>query len=324
MTVLVTGGAGYIGSHFVHALHDRGTPVVVVDDLSAGLASAVPQGVPLVRGSVADTALVRELIGAHRIDAIAHFAASIVVPDSMADPVGYYANNTGATIQLLGAAVRAGVSRFLFSSTAAVYGTPDTEAVDETSPTQPESPYGASKLMSERIVRDVARAHGIRAGILRYFNVAGADPLGRTGQSSPAATHLVKVCVQAALGRRPGIRIFGTDYPTRDGTCVRDYIHVCDLIDAHLLTLDRLEVASGPLLYNCGYGHGFTVREVVDAVRRVTGVAFSAGEAPRRPGDPARIVATGARLRQELGWIPRFDDLDTIVAHALAWETGLA
>lgn len=323
MTVLVTGGAGYIGSHMVLALQDQGTPVVVLDNLSTSTEGRVPDGVPLVVGDVGDTDLVADVVRDFGVTAIAHFAASIIVPESVADPVAYYLNNTARTTQLVGAAVKTGVSRFLFSSTAAVYGTPDTDMVDENSPTNPESPYGASKLMSERVLRDVAHAHGLRVGILRYFNVAGADPQGRSGQSNPAATHLIKACLKAALGKRDGVQVFGSDYPTRDGTGVRDYIHVTDLIAAHLLALEHLGQAQAPLLYNCGYGNGFTVKEVIEAVRRVSGVHFKADMAPRRPGDPAIVVASGARLRAELGWTPRHDDLDVIVEHALAWERQL-
>jgi UDP-glucose 4-epimerase len=325
MTVLVTGGAGYIGSHMVLALRDKGEAVVVLDNLSTGFQAVVPEGVPFIRGNVGDAALVEQVIADHRIDAIAHFAASIVVPESVADPIGYYTNNTVRTTSLIGSAIKAGVERFVFSSTAAVYGTPATERVDEASPTNPESPYGASKLMSERVLQDAAAAHGLKVAILRYFNVAGADPQGRAGQSSKNATHLIKVCVQAALGLRPNVQVFGTDYPTRDGSGIRDYIHVSDLIDAHILALDHLSQSQEPpLVVNCGYGEGFSVLEVIAAVKRVSGVDFEVRVAPRRAGDPASIVATGAKARAVLGWRPRHDRLDEIVQHALAWERRLA
>jgi UDP-glucose 4-epimerase len=323
VSVLVTGGAGYIGSHMVLALRDRGQHVVVVDNLSTGFESAIPSDVAFVNGNVGDAALMEQVIAEHQVDAIAHFAASIVVPESVSDPLGYYTNNTVRTTSLIGAAVKGGVKRFVFSSTAAVYGTPTTDKVDEDSPTNPESPYGASKLMSERVLKDTAFAHGLKVAILRYFNVAGADPAGRTGQSFANATHLIKVCVQAALGRRSHVQVYGTDYPTRDGSGVRDYIHVSDLIDAHVLALDHLHTAHEPLLVNCGYGQGFSVREVIDAVKRVSGVDFQVIESPRRAGDPASIVATGQKARALLGWQPKFDDLDQIVAHALRWEQGL-
>lgn len=324
MTVLVTGGAGFIGAHMVLALRDRGVRVVVLDDLSTGFEAAIPPEVTLVRGNVGDAALVDQTLRDHQVTAIAHFAASIVVPESVADPIGYYTNNTVRTTSLIGSAVKAGVQRFVFSSTAAVYGTPKTDKVDENSPTNPESPYGASKLMSERVLQDASVAHGLKVAILRYFNVAGADPQGRTGQSFKNATHLIKVCVQAALGLRPFVQVFGTDYPTRDGSGVRDYIHVSDLIDAHVLALDALKDATAPLLVNCGYGQGFSVLEVIASVKRVSGVDFEVRIGPRRPGDPASIVATGEKARQVLDWRPKNDHLDEIVAHALAWERKLA
>jgi UDP-glucose 4-epimerase len=324
LAVLVTGGAGYIGSHMVHALVDRGEKVVVIDNLTTGHATALPANVPLFQGDVGDGDFVGGVLRDHKIDAIAHFAASIVVPESVSDPIGYYLNNTVQTTRLIQSAVQAGVARFVFSSTAAVYGTPQTEKVDEDSPTNPESPYGASKLMSERILRDTAAAHGLKVAILRYFNVAGADPKGRTGQSFPNATHLIKVCVQAALGQRPFVQVYGLDYPTKDGSGVRDYIHVSDLIDAHVLALDYLLQASEPLLVNCGYGIGFSVLDVIDAVKRVSGVDFEVRHSPRRAGDPASIVATGARARAVLNWQPRHDRLDEIVAHALSWEKQLS
>lgn len=323
MTVLVTGGAGYIGAHMVLALRDRSVPVIVIDDLSSGFESAVPKDVTLVRGNVGDAELVERVLREAKVDAIAHFAASIVVPDSVSDPIGYYTNNTVRTTSLIGTAISAGVERFVFSSTAAVYGTPSTPQVDEESPTNPESPYGASKLMSERVLRDAAAAHGLKIAILRYFNVAGADPAGRAGQSFKNATHLIKVCVQAALGVRPYVQVFGTDYPTRDGSGVRDYIHVSDLIAAHILALDTLKTAEVPLLFNCGYGQGFSVFEVIASAKRVSGVDFEVRIGPRRPGDPASIVATGQLARDRLGWRPQYEQLDEIVTHALAWERRL-
>ena len=323
MAILVTGGAGYIGAHMVLALRDRGEDVVVLDNLSTGFESAVPIGVPFYNGDVGDAELVKNIIAAHRVDSIAHFAASIVVPDSVADPIAYYMNNTVRTCELIGAAVCSGVKNFVFSSTAAVYGTPATDTVSEVSPMSPESPYGASKLMSEQILRDVAAAHGLRYAILRYFNVAGADPAGRAGQSSVRSTHLIKVSAQAALGRRPKVQVFGTDYPTPDGSGVRDYIHVTDLIAAHVLALDHLRAGQGSLLLNCGYGRGFSVLEVIEAVKRVSGLDFPVEIAPRRPGDATAIVASNARIRELLEWAPQYDDLDTIVSHALAWERRL-
>jgi UDP-glucose 4-epimerase len=323
MALLVTGGAGYIGSQMVHELVDAGERVVVLDDLSTGFRWAVPEGAPLVIGETGDQALVARLIRDHEVDSIIHFAASIVVPDSVRDPLSYYRNNTVNSRALIESAVRNGIRHFVFSSTAAVYGNPAAVPIGEDAPTLPISPYGWSKLMTEIMLRDASRAHGMGHVILRYFNVAGADPQGRTGQSSAAATHLIKVAAETALGLRPKLEIFGTDYPTADGTCVRDYIHVSDLADAHKLALHYLRSGGTPLTLNCGYGHGFSVREVIETVRRVSAVDFKVENAPRREGDPARIVAASERIRDALGWHPRYDDLPTIIAHALAWERQL-
>jgi UDP-glucose 4-epimerase len=324
MTVLVTGGAGYIGSHMVLELLDAGERVVVLDDLSTGFRDAVPAQAVFIAGDVADQALVERIIREHAITEIAHFAAKIVVPDSVADPLGYYLANTVKTRALLESAVRAGVAHFIFSSTAAVYGEPATSPIAEETPPDPVSPYGRSKLMSEWMLADAARAHPLRFVALRYFNVAGADPGGRSGQSSPRATHLIKVAAQAALGQRGHLDVFGEDYPTPDGTCVRDYIHVTDLARAHVAALAHLRRGGGNLTLNCGYGRGFSVKEVIEVVKRVSGVDFEVRMAPRRAGDPASLVAGTARVRDILGWTPRLEDLDTIVAHALAWEKALA
>jgi len=324
MAVLVTGGAGYIGSHMVLALLDAGEKVVVVDDLSTGNRDAVPQSAKLVVGDVGDEALVEKILREHAVEAVTHFAAKVVVPDSVADPLGYYHANTAKTRVLLAAVVHAGVKRFVFSSTAAVYGNPDTNPVDEDARLKPESPYGTSKLMSEWILRDAATAHGLSAVVLRYFNVAGADPAGRAGQSTPNATHLIKVACEAAVGKREGMQIFGTDYATPDGTCVRDYIHVSDLVDAHIAALRHLRKGGENLTLNCGYGRGYSVREVVDVVKRVSGVDFPVTLSPRRPGDAEAIVARADHIRAKLGWRPKLDDLPTIVTHALAWERKLA
>lgn len=324
MTILVTGGAGYIGSHMTLELRDAGESVVVLDDLSTGFRSAVPPGVPLIIGDFGDAALVRELLAEHEIDSIIHFAAKIVVPESVADPLGYYLNNTAKARSLLAEAVTAGVKRFIFSSTAAVYGDPQSNPVTEDSVLSPVSPYGRSKLMVEWMLEDVGRAHGLGYVALRYFNVAGADPLGRSGQSTPSATHLIKVAAQAALGLRPKLQVFGTDYPTPDGTCVRDYIQVSDLARAHLDALRHLRGGGASLVCNCGYGHGFSVLEVIEMVKRVSGVDFPVELAGRRPGDPAAIIAANERIRGAFGWTPRFDDLETIVRQALDWERRLA
>ncbi|CAO4163749.1 UDP-glucose 4-epimerase GalE [Methylorubrum populi] len=325
MAVLVTGGAGYIGSHMVLALVDAGhEEVVVLDDLSTGFDWALPPEVRLVAGDVADQALVTETILRHQIDAIAHFAARIVVPDSVADPLGYYLANTVKTRALIETAARTGVKHFIFSSTAAVYGEPTVVPVPETLETNPINPYGRSKLMSEWMLADAAAAHGFSYGILRYFNVAGADPRGRTGQSTPNATHLIKVATQAALGQRSHLEVFGTDYPTRDGSCLRDYIQVSDLADAHMVVLNHLRGGGESLTLNCGYGRGYSVLEVVEVVKRISGRDFEVRLSPRRPGDPAQIIAGADRIRSELGWIPKHDDLDAIVAQAFAWEDALA
>ncbi len=323
MTILVTGGAGYIGSHMVHELADAGAGVIVLDDLSTGHATALPKSVALTVGSTGDSDLVAALIAKHRVSAIVHFAASVVVPDSLRDPLGYYRNNTINTCLLLGAAVAGGVRHFIFSSTAAVYGNPEKIPVGEDAPKQPISPYGSSKLMSEAVLQDTARAHGLGFVILRYFNVAGADPKLRTGQSSPGATHLIKVAAEAAVGKRPNIAIYGTDYPTPDGTCIRDYVHVTDLVRAHSRALDYLRGGGANAIFNCGYGRGHSVREVLAAVKRISGNDFPVEAAGRRAGDPVNLVADVRRLRATLDWKPQYDDLDTIVAHALAWERRL-
>ena len=323
MAILVTGGAGYIGSQMALELVDAGESVVVLDNLSTGHRWAVAEGVPLVVGETGDQPLVTQLIRDHNIDAIIHFAASIVVPDLVRDPLGYYRNNTVNSRALIECAVNGGVRHFIFSSTAAVYGNPAAIPVPEDAATAPISPYGWSKLMTEIMLRDTSRAHDLAHVSLRYFNVAGADPRGRAGQSSANATHLIKVAAEAALGLRGKLDVFGTDYPTPDGTCIRDYIHVSDLARAHSDALRYLRSGGSSLTLNCGYGHGFSVLEVIDTVKRMSGVNFKVEYAPRREGDPARIVAGSERARATLGWQPRFDDLPTIVTHALDWEREL-
>jgi UDP-glucose 4-epimerase len=323
MTVLVTGGAGFIGGHTVLALLDRGEVPLVLDDLSTGTRAAVPEMVRLYVGDVGDTDLVSRVLREHEVDAILHFAAQIVVPESVADPLGYYMTNTLKTHALLRAAVASGVRHFIFSSTAAVYGNPEVVPVDEAAIPMPLSPYGRSKLMSEQMLADAAAAHGLRYVALRYFNVAGADPCGRLGQSTPGATHLIKVAIETALGRRSHMSIFGSDYRTPDGTCVRDYVHVSDLARAHLAALDYLREGGTSRILNCGYGRGYSVREVVHAVRMVAGREFEVRYAPRRPGDPAVVVADSRQLAM-LGWKPELNDLPTMIEHALRWEQSLA
>lgn len=323
MTVLVTGGAGYIGSHTVRALADNGESVVVIDNLSTGFSAFLPESVPLFIGDAADENLVEGVIDAHGVDAIIHFAGSIVVPESMRDPLGYYRNNTMTTRNLLSAAVRHNVKRFIFSSTAAVYGNPEHVPVPEQAPTRPTSPYGSSKLMTEIMLHDVAAAHGLNYVVLRYFNVAGADPDCRIGLATAGATHLLKIAVEAATGQRAKIDVFGADYPTPDGSCIRDFIHVSDLAEAHRSALTYLRNGGRPATLNCGYGRGYSVIEVIDAVRRVSGRNFAVQVADRRPGDIMTMIADTTRIHATLDWTPRFANLDTIVAHALAWEEKL-
>ncbi len=323
-SVLVTGGAGYIGSHAVLALRDAGYRVTVIDDLSTGFRAAVPDGVAFYAGDVADGALVAKLVAAEQITAIMHFAGSIIVPESVTDPLKYYRNNTVASRALIEAAVTGGVKHFLFSSTAAVYGMPDAVPIAEDSRKAPINPYGSSKLMTETMLADVAAVAPMNFGVLRYFNVAGADPAGRSGQSTAAATHLIKVAVEAALGKRAGVGVYGTDYPTPDGTGVRDYIHVSDLADAHVATLAALIAEpTRSLTMNCGYSRGYSVLEVLDAVDRVAGVKVQRTMSPRRAGDPAELVADNRRILATLDWVPKRADLDTIVADALSWERKL-
>jgi UDP-glucose 4-epimerase len=307
----------------VLALRDAGEQVVVIDNLSTGFKWAVPEDVPLLVGDFGDQAFVREVLKKHDIEAIIHFAAKIVVPDSVSDPLGYYLNNTAMARNLLECAVEAKVKHFIFSSTAAVYGDPERNPVTEDERLKPISPYGRSKLMVEWMLEDVARAYPITYTVLRYFNVAGADPKGRSGQSTPNATHLIKVATQAALGRRAGMEVFGTDYPTPDGSCLRDYIHVSDLAQAHLDALQRLRAGGDSITCNCGYARGFSVLDVIGVVKQVSGVDFPVKLSARRPGDPAAIVAANDRARKELGWTPKHDDLETIVRQALDWERRL-
>ena len=323
MAVLVTGGAGYIGSHMVHALVDAGERVVVLDNLSTGFPWAVASGATLAVAESGDQPRVAALIAEHGIDAIIHFAASVVVPESVLHPLAYYRNNTLNSRALIEAAVVSGVRYFIFSSTAAVYGNPERVPVSEEDPTVPLSPYGRSKLMTEMMLEDAGAAHGLHYGILRYFNVAGADPLARTGQSTKGATHLIKVAVETALGLRPKMDVYGTDYQTPDGTCIRDYIHVWDLVRAHSQALAYLRAGGRSITVNCGYGRGFSVLEVIETVKHVSGIDFKVEIAGRRPGDPARIVAAADRARATLHWKPEFDNLPTIVSHALAWERKL-
>jgi UDP-glucose 4-epimerase len=324
-SVLVTGGAGYIGSHVVLALLDAGHRVTVLDNLVTGFRWAVPAAARFVEGDIADAALVGRLVAEQPIDAVIHMAGSVVVPESVADPLGYYGNNTAKTCALLAALVAGGVGRILFSSTATLYGVPERIPMDEDCGLKPLNPYGRSKLMTETMLADMSAAHPVDHVVLRYFNVAGADRQGRSGQSTRGATHLIKVAVEAALGARDHVAVFGTDYPTADGTGVRDYVHVTDLADAHVAALELMARTPGQShTLNVGYGRGYSVLEVLDAVDRVTNMAIERRLAPRREGDPAVLIADPARLKALTGWAPRFDRLDTIVADALAWERRLA
>lgn len=323
--VLVTGGAGYIGSHAVLALLDAGWPVAVIDNLTTGFRFAVPDGVPFYEGDIGDAVLLARIIAEQKIGAIMHFAGSIIVPESVSDPLKYYHNNTAKTRSLIASAVEGGVPHFIFSSTAATYGVPEVSPVTEDTPQRPINPYGMSKLMSETMLRDTAAAHPLNFCALRYFNVAGADPQGRSGQSTAGATHLIKVAVEAALGKRDKVEVFGTDFDSPDGTGVRDYIHVSDLARAHVLALEALIAEPGrSLTMNCGYGRGYSVLEVLDAVDRVTGQRITRQISPRRAGDPDSLISDNRRIMETLPWLPQHDDLDTIVAHALQWERKLS
>jgi UDP-glucose 4-epimerase len=323
--VLVTGGAGYIGSHAVLALRDAGWPVAVIDNLVTGFRFAVPDDVAFYEGDIADGEFLMRIFAEQGIGAIMHFAGSVVVPESVANPLKYYHNNTANSRTLIEAAVKAGVPHLIFSSTAATYGVPEVDAVREDTPQRPINPYGWSKLMTEQMLADVAAAHPINYCALRYFNVAGADPQGRSGQSTAGATHLIKVAVEAALGKREYVSVFGTDYDTSDGTGVRDYIHVSDLAAAHVLALEALiEQPDRSLAMNCGYGRGFSVLEVLDAVDRATNMTIERRMEPRRAGDPGSLISDPSRIRATLPWQPQHADLDAIIAHALAWERKLA
>jgi UDP-glucose 4-epimerase len=322
--VLVTGGAGYIGSHAVLALCDAGWPVAVIDNLTTGFRWAVPEGVPFYQGDIEGAELLARIVAEQGIKAVMHFAGSIIVPESVENPLKYYHNNTAKSRALIAAAVAGGVPHFIFSSTAATYGIPEVSPVSEDSPKLPINPYGMSKLMTETMLGDVARAHPLNYCALRYFNVAGADPRARTGQSTAGATHLIKVAVEAALGKRSHVEVFGTDYATPDGTGVRDYIHVSDLAQAHVLALEALIAdPAQSLTMNCGYGRGFSVLEVLDAVDRVTNLTIERKLSPRRAGDPDSLISDNRRIKATLPWQPKYADLDTIVTHALQWERRL-
>jgi UDP-glucose 4-epimerase len=322
MSILVTGGAGYIGSHVVRQLGERGDPVIVLDNLSTGFRSAVLHG-KLVAGDTGDREFVTNLLREHGVTTVMHFAAHTIVPESVSNPLKYYGNNTCSTRSLLQACSEAGVKHFVFSSTAAVYGIPAGGVAAEDSPTQPINPYGTSKLMSEWMLRDLGAASSLRYVVLRYFNVAGSDPAGRIGQSTINGTLLTKVACEAAVGKRPHVSIFGTDYETNDGTGVRDYIHVEDLASAHLNALDYLKSGGESQTLNCGYGHGYSVREVISMVDQLNGQPIKTIEGPRRAGDPPSLVARAERIRQVLGWTPKHDDLAAIVKSQLAWEQRL-
>lgn len=323
MSVLVTGGAGYIGSHMVLALADAGEDVVIIDDLSTGFDWLLDRRATLYQGDIEDTGLLSSILQDHKIEAVVHFAGSIIVPESVSDPLKYYWNNTSKSRTLIECCVRHNVQKFIFSSTAATYGMPESNPISEKAPNNPISPYGTSKLMTEWMLRDTALANDFRYVALRYFNVAGADPKGRSGQSSADATHLIKVANQVALGDRSHMEIFGTDFDTKDGTGVRDYIHVADLIGAHMKALGHLNEGGDSLIANCGYGHGYSVKEVIASVERVSGVSLDVRLGPRRDGDPAELVADSTVARETLGWTYQYDDLDKIVSDALEWERHL-
>lgn len=319
MKVLVTGGAGYIGSHVVRQLARAGHDIVVFDNLSTGYRWAVTAG-ELVVGDLADEDAIEAVFSAHNFDAVLHFAANIIVPESVVNPLKYYSNNTRNTLNLLKAVEHHRIGSMVFSSTAAVYGMPEQTVLTEDLPLVPINPYGASKMMSERMIMDLAAASSLNYVILRYFNVAGANPDGLLGQSTPEATHLIKVACECATGQREGMSVFGTDYETRDGTCIRDYIHVEDLASAHVMALDYMAGGGDSQVLNCGYGRGFTVREVIDVVKRLSGVDFPVQETGRRAGDPGALMADNQKISRILGWHPAYDDLDTIVGTALSWE----
>ena len=322
MKILITGGAGYIGSHMVRTLGEKGNDVVVYDNLSTGHRDSVLYG-RLVVGDTSDAAALDALFRAEAFDAVAHFAASIVVQESVADPIKYYRNNFANTLNLLGVCVAHGIDKFIFSSTAAVYGIPSEDPVREEAPMSPINPYGSSKAMVERALKDISRISRLRYVSLRYFNVAGADPLGRIGQRYKDPTHLITLSLKTALGARDHLDIFGTDYDTPDGTCIRDYIHVDDLIDAHSLALDHLASGGGSKIYNCGYGCGYSVKEVVREVKKVAGVDFRVVETGRREGDPPSLVADSSLIKRELGWSPAHNDLEFIIRTAWEWEKKL-
>jgi UDP-glucose 4-epimerase len=319
-TVLITGGAGYIGSHTALAFKEAGWDIVVVDDLSTGHTRLVPAGIPFYQENVGNTKAMESIIAKHRFDAVVHFAGSIIVSESVTNPGKYYENNTSVTLRLGQVCAAAGIKAFIFSSTAAVYGEPASIPICEDAPLLPINPYGQSKLVSEIILRDLASAHGFSLGILRYFNVAGADPAGRTGQATPAATHLIKIACEVATGKRPAMTIFGNDYPTPDGTCIRDYIHVSDLAAAHVVLADALLLENTIRIHNCGYGQGFSVQEVVETVRQISGHPVPATIGSRRAGDPARLISDPGTLLTTTAWQPKFNDLNFIVRTALAWE----
>lgn len=323
-TVLITGGAGYIGSHTALAFKEAGWDIVVVDDLSTGHTRLVPAGIPFYQENVGNTKAMESIIAKHRFDAVVHFAGSIIVSESVTNPGKYYENNTAVTLRLGQVCAAAGIKAFIFSSTAAVYGEPASIPICEDAPLLPINSYGRSKLVSEIILRDLASAHGFSLGILRYFNVAGADPAGRTGQATPAATHLIKIACEVATGKRPAMTIFGNDYPTPDGTCIRDYIHVSDLAAAHVVLANALLLEQTIRVHNCGYGRGFSVKEVVETVRHVSGHSVPATIGPRRPGDPVRLISDPGTLLTTTAWQPKFNDLNCIVRTALAWERAYA